>query len=196
MVTKTAKVKYTPTVANVTDKITATYKNKVLISKEFYIAPIIAPTVLITALYVNDTINIPLYLHIDPSSSVSSSIKVTNLKIVDNLGKTLLSKTSYDIIDGDNVSFDYTPLSSQVKTGVQFTLTYNLGGYTFTEKTNVIAVYATTGDYQLTVEEGKLNIGDESTIVLSSDNTTIETGETINFTSEKGLSANSTLEES
>lgn len=194
MTTKTAKVKYTPNVANVTDKITASYQGKELISKEFYIAPIVtfkpygSPT-----LYVGyeDTITIGIIME-----GSEDTLTLTNFKIVDNLNKTVYSANSYEAIYGDTISFKYTPSSSQVETGVQFTISYNLGGYTFTEKTTTYAVYSTTGDYQLTIEEGKLEYATEGTVVLSSDNTGIETGKTINFTSTKGLNKSSNLEES
>ena len=194
MTTKTAKVKYTPEKCNVTDKITASYQGKELISKEFYIAPTISFKFFgIAALYVGyeDKVNIGTLV-----GGTGDTLTVSNFKIVDNLNNTVYSEDSHEVFEGDNISFKYTPVDSQVTIGAQFTVSYNLGGYAFTQQLTVIPVYATTGDYQLTIQEGKLEYDQESTVVLSSDNTGIATGKTITFTSEQGLSADVQLEES
>ena len=197
MVTKTAKVTYKPTTGHVTDTITVKWGDKELISKEFYIAPIItfAPHEG-TLLYVDEK----TIIHIIPSvkgDTSTNNVTVTNFKVVDNLGSTVLSEESLVIHPSGQtvVSIEYTPVSSQVDTGVQFTISYELGGYNFSYTVSTIPVYSTTGTYSLTAEEGQVVYDTDSTIVLSSDDTKIPTGETITFTSTEGLNATDTLKE-
>ena len=193
MVTKTAKVTYKPTTRNVTDTITVKWGDKELISKEFYIAPLITWTPAEgTLLYVNEKTRINILTNWE-----GGDITLTNFKVVDNLGSTVLSQDSI-VIGGATqvvIYIDYTPVSSQVDTGVQFTISYELGGYNFSYTVPTIPVYSTTGTYSLTAEEGSVVYDTDSTIVLSSDDTNIPTGETITFTSTEGLNATDTLKE-
>lgn len=186
---KTAKVAYTPSVADVTDTITVSYKGTKLISKDFYIAPNL--TWKWTNLPSTFHIGQKTSLEITPTLDGANAVQVKNIIITDDTGTQLLNVATKAIKTGEKLSYDYTP-SNVVS--VSFTITYMLNNYSFSEKSITVPV-ATTEDYKLIVEDGKLVKGHASNIVLQSENTTLATGSTIEFTSTKGLKATGKLEE-
>ena len=186
---KTAKVAYTPSVADVTDTITVSYKGTKLISKDFYIAP-------------NLTwkwTNLPSTFHIGEKTSVTVSptldgadaVQIKNIIITDDTGTQLLNIPTKAIKTGEAIAYDYTPSKAG---NVSFTITYMLNNYSFSEKSITVPI-ATQEDYKLIIENGKLVKGQASNIVLQSESTTLATGSNIEFTSTKGLKATGKLEE-
>lgn len=190
--TKTAKVTYNPDKGNVTDTITVNWGSKTLISKDFYIAPHITWGWVCSDLHVGDKSSAVLSVKM---IGTTDTVELNEFKIVDNLNNTIREGAVTIQSETTSFSFEYTPVASQVATGVQLTISYELGGYNFIHKTATYPVYTTTGTYQLTAEEGKLSAYDDSTIVLSSEDSTISAGETITFTSTQGLNAEDTLKE-
>lgn len=191
---KTATVVYKPTKADVTDTITASYNSKNLISKEFYIAPLITfkwdyPTMF----YADEKTNCGVIHFVSNVTRVT----VTNFKIVDEKDTVVLESESQTLVNADGIDFDYTASASQKDTGVTFKISFTLKDYSFEYTIDTIPVHdKSEGDYNLTVKEGKLVYNTEGHVVLSSDNTGIGVGETINFTSEQGLNVEGKMEES
>ena len=191
---KTATVVYKPTKANVTDKITASYNSKELISKEFYIAPLVRfkwdfPQIF----YIDEKTNCGVVHFVTNVSPVT----VNNFKIVDEKDTVVLENATQTLVNADGIDFDYTASASQKDTGVTFKISFTLQDYSFEFTLDTIPVHdRTEGDYNLTITEGKLVYNTEGHVVLSSDNTEIATGETISFTSDQGLKADGKLEES
>ena len=192
--TKTATVNYKPSKADVTDKITASYKNKELVSKEFYIAP-----------QIDFTWTLPNIFYLDEEEDCSFTpvlngvtiIGATNFSIEDNLGNVVYKSTSQTLKPSTSGVFKVTPVESQKATGISFTISFELHDveYTFTSETRPVQDES-EGDYTLSVQEGKLVYDTEGHVVMSSDTTGIQVGETINFTSEQGLKADGKLQES
>lgn len=150
--TKTAKVTYKPDKGNVTDTITVKRDGKTLISKDVYIAPHINWN-----MSVSGRTSLSLVI-----SGLTEHLILNNFKIRDNLNKTIKSEETLEVYDLYKISIDYPPVASQVETGVQLTISYELKGYSFVHKTQTVPVYAT---YRLTIDE--LN------------DSTIDAGETI-----------------
>jgi hypothetical protein len=186
---KTAKVAYTPSVADVTDTITASCEGTTLISKEFYIAPNLTWkwTNLPSTFHIGEKATV----EINPTLDGADAVQVTNIIVTDDTGTQLLNMPTRTIRTGETLSYDYTP-SNVVS--VSFTITYMLNNYSFSEKSVTVPV-ATQEDYKLIIEDGKLVKGQASNVVLQSENTTLATGSTIEFTSTEGLKASGKLEE-
>lgn len=191
--TKTATVNYKPSKADINDKITASYKNKELISKEFYIAPQIDFTwTLPNIFYIDDEED----CRFTPVFNGVTKVNVSNFSIEDNMGTVVYTSPSQVLDKDKSTIFKVTPVESQEATGISFTISFELHDvdYTFTSETRPVQDES-EGDYSLSVQEGKLVYNTLGHVVLSSDTTGIKAGETINFTSEQGLKADGKLEE-
>ena len=187
---KKANVKYTPNIGNVTDTINASYKNTVLVSKHFYIAPLFTWSWdLPEVFYISEQAAVK----VTPTLGGCDTLDVTNLKIVDSAGTTLVDEASYTLTSETAIPFNYEPDASM--TSVKFTLTFNLQDTNYSYDSDSVPVEKRSASYDLDITNPPLTYSQENTVELIATATEIETGATINFTSDYGLKASGTLEE-
>ena len=188
---KKATVKYTPTTGGVTDTINASYNSTVLASQHFYIAPSFAMTWdLPEVFYITEQAAVK----VTPTIGGCNTIDVTNLKISDSAGTTLVDEASYTLTSGTAIPFNYEPDASM--TSVKFTIAFNLEDNSYTYDSDSVPVEKRSATYDLDITNPPLTYNQENTVELIATATDIETGATISFTSDYGLSATGTLEES
>lgn len=189
--TKTATVTYTPSKGDVTDTITASYKNKELISKDFYISPTfecnITPDT--DSFYVGQQNH--FFINIKPQG-VENTIQISRYDIIDNHDVTV----SYGVRRGVPSVFEaYSiPTNNYLSTGISFTvkIQYKDIIHTWTSKN-----YSVTeiGSHDLNVKEGKLEYNTEAHVQLLTESNYIPTGSSVLFKSTYGLDAEGKMED-
>ena len=189
--TKTATVPYTPMKGDVTDTITASYKGKNLISKEFYISPdfecIITPD---DSFYMDEQNH--FYISIKPLG-VEDSIIISRYDIIDNHEV----EVSYAVRRAVPSVFEAycTPTKDYLNTGISFTVKILYKEVTYTWTSQVYPVLTDEGAYDLNIKEGKLEYGTEAHVQVLTDSTMIPTGSSILFESTYGLNAEGKMED-
>ena len=199
MTNKYSTVDYTPSIAGKTDTITAYWNKKSLASLDVYLNPTI-----------NVSWNLPVAYYTAESSSVTAtleikgldntSIKAKDVKVVCSDGNQTFYEETANLKDGTTVSFDYTAKSTgpdSLYMTLSFT-TVNDDDSTILDyefKSDSVPVIKDGGDYVLAVTSIPVIVDTINGLTLVSQDTSIPTGETINFKSTNGINVSGTWED-
>ena len=193
---RSATVTYTPSKCDVTDTIRVLYKNNELTSKDVFIAP----------LFTIDWFKPKTDYIVGSSAEVGFKFKVngvsqatiTDVKCEDNIGQLGASWASLTFpSSGLTESVGVIPIESQVESGLQWIVTFTYKDYIYEFRSEVYTVQPEKVElYDLNISEGNLMYNSEGHVVLTGENSKIDSGETINFRSSEGLSADGKWENS
>ena len=193
---RSATVTYTPSKCDVTDTIRVLYKNNELTSKDVFIAP----------LFTIDWFKPKTDYIVGSSAEVGFKFKVngvsqatiTDVKCEDNIGQLGASWASLTFpSSGLTESVGVIPIESQVESGLQWIVTFTYKDYIYEFRSEVYTVQPEKVElYDLNIGEGNLMYNSEGHVVLTGENSKIDSGETINFRSSEGLSADGKWENS
>lgn len=194
---RSATVTYTPTKCDVTDTIRVLYKDCEITSKDIFIAP------LFTLKWFEPKrdyiVGSGAEVGFKFNANGVSQATITDVKCKDNIGQLGASWDSltFSTPTGIFESVGVYPVESQVETGLQWIVTFTYKDYIYEFKTKFYPVQPEKAAvYDLNIGEGNLMYNSEGHVILSGEDSRIDSGETINFKSSEGLSADGKWEDS